>query len=202
MGYNKKQYLSVFKNELREQKRNKCSTLNSQICNNEYSPEDASSNKLSNDKNGKNLCISNNQSLEVNEATVTENQNDSVVENDSVLDSAEKYDEYVEFLGNGIDYNFVSNSQRSNSSLNNDHNSTLCNSLDKSSEIGLPNFDNMMFTSQDKATAELIDLFDSVGAPMYLYDRTIFLIKKISKMDLKFLMLKPVPLFLLSQIKN
>ena len=152
--------------------------MNGNICINEYSPEGASSNELSNDKNGKNLCISNHQSLEVNKGTVTENQNDSVVENDSILDCAETYDEYVEFLGNNNDYNVVSNSKRSKSSLNNDCDPTLCNSLDKSSDIGVPDFDTMMFTSQDKATSEIIDLFDSVCTPMYLWDKTIILIKK------------------------
>ena len=73
-------------------------------------------------------------------------------------------------------------------SLNNDCDSTSFNSLYKSSEIGVPNFNIVMFISQDKATAELINLFGSVGAPMYLYDKTIILIKNISKMGLKCLM--------------
>ena len=129
MGYNKNEYFSGFKNELREQRTKMCRALNSKICNNEYSPEGASSNELSNDKNDKNLCISNNQSLEVNESTVTENQNDSLVENDSVLDCAVKYDEYIKSLENSNDYNFILNSQTSNFSLNNDLDSTSCNSL-------------------------------------------------------------------------
>ena len=89
--------------------------MNDEICNNECSPKDASSHPISNDKNNKHLCFSNNQSLEVIEATATETQNNSVVEEDSVLDSEETFDKFVDFLGNGIDYDTVSNKKTNHS---------------------------------------------------------------------------------------
>ena len=49
-----------------------------------------------------------------------------------------------------------------------------------------PNFENVSFNSSELAIAELIDLFDSDGSSLYLYDKVIALIKNILKKDLTY----------------